>query len=241
MSDTPLLELSGVDVAAGDDVICRGIDLVIREGERHILLGPNGSGKSTLLNGIMGITPFRIAAGVARLRGEDISAMATEERARAGIGLAFQRPPALKGVQVARLAAAIGAEGRLPDAADRLGLDHLLHRDVNHGFSGGEAKRFEVMKLDLQGPSLCLFDEPESGVDLEQVAVVGRAVRELLERPDAAGRPRAGLVITHTGFILDGIDADVAHLMVDGRLVDSGDPHEMFEAIRREGYRAPAA
>jgi Fe-S cluster assembly ATP-binding protein len=238
---TPLLQLDGVDIAAVDDdgnetTICRDIDLTINEGERHILLGPNGSGKSTLLAGIMGLHPFRITAGTATLRGRDITGLEIEERAQAGIGLAFQRPPALAGVSVGRLAQALGAGDRLAQAEQDLGLGHLGDRDVNVGFSGGEAKRFEVMKLALQGPQLCLFDEPESGVDLEQVGVVGRAVNDLLSSTDGQGRPRAGLIITHTGFILDSLDATTAHLMVDGRLVSSGDPAEMFARIRANGY-----
>ncbi|MGO1464832.1 MAG: ABC transporter ATP-binding protein [Candidatus Corynebacterium faecigallinarum] len=239
----PLLELRGVNIAAVDEttgtetVICRDINLTIDDGERHILLGPNGSGKSTLLAGIMGLHPFRITAGTASLRGVDITDMEIEERAQAGIGLAFQRPPALAGVSVAKLAHAIGASDRLGAAEDALGLGHLGERDVNVGFSGGEAKRFEVMRLALQGPSLCLFDEPESGVDLEQVSVVGQAVSDLLSAPTDDGRARAGLVITHTGFILEHLDATTAHLMVDGRLTDSGDPHDMFARIRAGGYR----
>lgn len=242
---TPLLELRNVSIAAVDDdgvenTICHDVDLTINEGELHILLGPNGSGKSTLLAGIMGLHPFRITAGTATLHGVDLTELEIEDRARAGIGLAFQRPPALSGVSVDRLAAAIGAAGRLDAASQALGLDHLDERDVNCRFSGGEAKRFEVMKLALQGPQLCLFDEPESGVDLEQVGVVGRAVNDLLSSRDVEGRPRSGLIITHTGFILDNLDAvdtAVAHLMVDGTVVSTGDAREMFDRIRVDGYR----
>lgn len=237
---TPVLELRGVEVSVAGDVICRNVDLVINEGEKHLLLGPNGSGKSSLMAAIMGVKPFEVADGVILYRGTDITGMDVEERARLGIGLAYQRPPALDGVQVRRLAQAIGVDGRLADAAEGLGLEHLLDRDVNVGFSGGEAKRFEVMKLELQSPSLCLFDEPESGVDLEQVDAVGGAVGKLLQTPDGKGRPRAGLVITHTGFIIDSIAPEVAHLMIDGTIVADGEPREMFTAVRRDGYRAAA-
>ncbi|HIW91446.1 MAG TPA: ATP-binding cassette domain-containing protein [Candidatus Corynebacterium avicola] len=243
ITTVPLLELRGVSIAAVDEatgtetLICRDIDLTINDGERHILLGPNGSGKSTLLAGIMGLHPFHITEGTATLRGVDITDLEVEDRAKAGIGLAFQRPPALAGVSVAKLAHAIGASDRLGPAEEALGLGHLGERDVNVGFSGGEAKRFEVMKLALQGPSLCLFDEPESGVDLEQVSVVGQAISDLLSTSGDDGRPRAGLVITHTGFILEHLDATTAHLMVDGRLTASGDPHDMFARIRAGGYR----
>lgn len=234
----PFLELSGVNIAAGDTLICRDISLTIRPGECHILLGPNGSGKSTLLGGIMGVHPFRIVSGSARLLGRDLTELSVDERARAGLGMAFQRPPHLKGVSVERFAHAIQAGATLPSAASDLGLTHLVERDVNDGFSGGEAKRWEVLKLALQGPSLCLLDEPESGVDLQHVGVVGDAVNRLLREPDSLGRPRAALVITHTGFILDYLQADIAHLLVDGRITASGDPREMLASIRSNGYRA---
>ncbi|WP_448851074.1 ATP-binding cassette domain-containing protein [Corynebacterium sp. 335C] len=238
MSATPLLELRGVTIAVDDHVICRDVDLTIGEGECHILLGPNGSGKSTLLNAVMGVGPFEVTEGTILLRGEDVTAASAAERARAGIGLAFQHPPAIAGVSVGRLAQAIGAGDRVDAASDHLGLGHLADRDVGAGFSGGEQKRWEVMKLELQGPSLCLFDEPESGVDLQQVGVVGGAVNRLLSQPDGSGAPRSAIVITHTGFILDHVDATAAHLMVGGRIVRSGDPREMFEEIRRDGYPA---
>ncbi|WP_257203335.1 ABC transporter ATP-binding protein [Corynebacterium cystitidis] len=241
MSAVPALELHGVSVSAGDKEICHDVDLVINEGEKHLLLGPNGSGKSSLLAGIMGISPFKITAGTALFYGDDLKDMPVEERAEAGIGLAYQRPPSLQGVQVKNLAAAIGAAESLEEIAGKLQLSHLIGRNVNVGFSGGETKRFEVLKLALQSPALCLFDEPESGVDLEQVDTVGKAISQLLDSKDSQGRQRSGLVITHTGFILDGIDADVAHMMVDGTIVAAGDAHEMFENIRTRGYRTRSA
>lgn len=237
MPTCPLLELHNVDIAADDTVICHNVNLTINDGERHVLIGPNGSGKSTLLAAIMGLRPFEIVAGTARFHGEDLADMSIEDRARAGIGLAFQRPPALTGVSVTRLAQAMGAGANLEQAAEIMGLNYLSTRDVNSGFSGGEAKRFEVMKLALQRPSLALFDEPESGVDLEQVAVVGRAISDLLDAPNAAGHSRAALIITHTGFILDSLNTDIAHLMVDGEIVESGDASDMLERVRHEGYR----
>lgn len=244
MTGTPILELEGVSIAAGDDVICRDIDLVVNEGERHILIGPNGSGKSTLLCGLMGVRPFRIVSGTARFLDRDITEMPIDERARAGIGMAFQRPPSLTGVTTRRLVQALDGRGAGAGAADHpsindLGVGHLLERDVNRGFSGGEVKRWEVAKLGVQNPLLCLFDEPESGVDLEQVGIVGGVVDDLLSTPDAEGRRRAAIIITHTGFILDSVNATTAHLMLDGRIAESGDARAMFDRIRRDGY-APA-
>lgn len=235
-----LLEIRGVDVSAGEAPILHGVDLRIRAGEMHVLFGPNGSGKSSLLAAIMGLPPFVVTRGEILFRGERIEALAIDERARRGIGMAFQRPPALDGVTVHALAGALGASKALRLEADALdlGLAQFAHRDINAGFSGGEVKRWEILKLFLQQPDLLLFDEPESGVDLEHIASVGAAIGRLMH---GAGKPRAGLVITHTGFILDYIEADAGHIMANGRIVHSGNPRELFRHIRHHGYTAPPA
>ncbi|MFM9378716.1 ABC transporter ATP-binding protein [Gordonia sp. VNK21] len=238
MSDSPLLQLDAVSVEVAGKTVCRDVSLTIDEGETHILLGPNASGKSSLLNAVMGTGPFTIASGTVRLRGTDITDADVTERARLGLGIATQHPPGLPGVTVGKLAHAMAADDRLAQAASTLKLDALIPRDVNVGFSGGEVKRWEVCKLLLQQPTMCLFDEPESGVDLEHVAVVGRAVSELMCTPAPDGGGRGALVITHTGFILDYVDTARGHLMVDGRLVESGDARTMFEKIRRTGFAA---
>ncbi len=234
----PVLELEGLTVAVGDHIVCRDVDLAIGAGEVHVLLGPNGSGKSSLLSAVMGLEPFRIVSGTTRLAGNDLSDMSITERAQAGLGMAFQHPPRLEGVTVRRFAQAMGAAEGLASGAQDLALTALLDRELNVGFSGGEAKRWEVLKLELQQPLMCLFDEPESGVDLEHVGDVGSAIRGLLQTPTADGDGRAALVITHTGFVLDSLQTTKGHLMIDGRLVAEGDAREMFERIRREGYRA---
>lgn len=136
------------------------------------------------------------------------------------------------------LAEALGAGERLRTEAEALDLAGFIGRGINQGFSGGEIKRWEILKLFLQQPDLLLFDEPESGVDLEHIAAVGAAIDRLMRGPK--GR-RAGLVITHTGFILDHLTADVGHIMAGGRIVHSGDPKELFTHIRNHGYRAPVA
>ncbi|WP_454887568.1 ATP-binding cassette domain-containing protein [Sphingomonas oryzagri] len=238
----PLLTLSQVDVAAGERDIVRGIDLTVGVGETHILFGPNGSGKSTLLAAIMGLPPCRVTRGEIRFAGERIDSLPVAARARKGLGMAFQRPPALAGVTVGALGKALGADERLAREAEALDLAGFAARDVNVGFSGGEIKRWEILKLFLQHPRLCLFDEPESGVDLEHIAAVGAAMERLLARGGPNEERRSALVITHTGFILDYIEADMGHMLVDGRLVCSGEPRRLFEHIKRHGYTAlPAA
>ncbi|MDO4685632.1 MAG: ATP-binding cassette domain-containing protein [Corynebacterium sp.] len=235
MNTVPLLQLDGVSVGVGDTPICHDVSLTIQQGETHVLLGPNGSGKSSLLHAIMGVGPFNILAGSVKFQGKEISELSTSERATLGIGMAFQRPPKLPGVTVTQLAKAMHADSRVAAAAEDLRLSHLENREVNCGFSGGETKRWEIMKLLLQKPQLCLFDEPESGVDLEHVAVVGKTVSKFLQEPGEQGN-RGALIVTHTGFILDHVDADIAHLMVDGRIVEHNDPLTLFERIRQYGY-----
>lgn len=237
----PLLSARNVSIAVEDRVICHDISLDISPGECHILVGPNGSGKSTFLCGLMGISPFKIVEGTVTLKGVDIHEVDVDERAKLGMGLAFQRPPAIEGVTVRRLAQAIGAVKNLEHVAGLLSVGYLVDRDINSGFSGGETKRWEVAKLALQDASMCLFDEPESGVDLEHVGVVSHAINHLLETPTSKGEQRAVLAITHTGFILDQVNATRGHLMIDGRIVESADPHELLERIRRVGYQSAAA
>ncbi|MEM1130421.1 MAG: ATP-binding cassette domain-containing protein [Pseudomonadota bacterium] len=239
--NTPLLELRDLDVEVNDRQILNKVSLRVIAGETHVLLGPNGSGKSTLLAAIMGLPPWRVTNGEILIDGTDVSRLGLQERAQLGIGMAFQRPPSLDGVSLSGFAAALGAENRLADEAARLDLANFTGRDTNVGFSGGEIKRWEVLKLILQDPRLMLFDEPESGVDLEHVIAIGRAIRRAVSTPDQVGRPRAGLVITHTGLILGHVDAARAHIMKDGRLIHSGDPQQLFAHIQTHGYTLPKA
>ena len=237
---TPVLEVEGLRVRVEEREILRGIDLSIAEGETHVLLGPNGSGKTTLLNAILGMPGYEVTAGSISLRGVDLLPLTVDERARMGIGIAFQRPPAVRGVRLRQaMAVAAGgelAEERLTDISEELELAEMLDRDVNMGFSGGEVKRSELGQLLAQQPDLALFDEPESGVDLDNIAVVGGAMQHLLRGAAARDPKRAGLIITHTGNILRYVNADVGHVLYEGRLACSGNPLDLIGDITREGY-----
>ncbi|MBI9000448.1 ATP-binding cassette domain-containing protein [Corynebacterium sp. CCM 9185] len=235
---TPLLALDDVTVSVDDTIVCRDITLTVNHGENHVLIGANGSGKSSLLNAIMGTGPFQVTRGRILLNGQDITELSVDERARAGLGLAVQHPPKLHGITVSKLAQAIHAGDRLPRLAEELNLSDFLDRDVHCGFSGGEMRRFEMLKLRLQQPTMCLLDEPESGVDMEHVSVVGRALADLLQTPCPDGTARSSLVVTHTGFILDHLDSPIAHLMSGGRLTDSGDARDMLARVRTDGWAA---
>ena len=239
MSDV-ILELDRLSVFAAGKQIIEDLDLVLREGEVHVLLGANGSGKSSVLSAILGLPPFEVRGRIL-YQGSDINEWSTDERARSGIGLAFQRPPGLAGVTMSALAAALDASDTLAREAKALDLADFTNRDLVVGFSGGEIKRWELLKLFLQTPDLLLLDEPESGVDLAHIAAIGAAINRLTATPTKSGGERAALLITHTGVILDFVDADVAHILADGRIVHSGDPKALFRHIQRAGYVAPAA
>lgn len=244
-SDTtaPLLDIQDLHVSVGEREILRGVDLTINEGETHVLLGPNGGGKSTLLNTIVGMPGYRITQGRILFKGTDLAELEIDERARLGIGIAFQRPPAVRGVKL-RQVIGVAARGELDDEAiatldEELNLGHMLERDVNMGFSGGEAKRSEMAQLLAQMPDLALFDEPESGVDLDNIAVVGGAMNALLKGEERISeRRRSGLIITHTGHILEFVNADVAHVLYNGRLACKGNPLDLIEEISSHGYDA---
>lgn len=237
---TPTLRIEGLRVRIGERTVLEDIDLTIAEGETHVLLGPNGSGKTTLLNAIVGIPGYEVVGGSIALRGVDLLPLTIDERARLGVGIAFQRSPAVRGVRLRQvMEVASGGEldaGRLAEIADQLELGEMLERDVNLGFSGGEAKRSEMGQLLAQEPELALFDEPESGVDLDNIAVVGGAIQRLLRGSAARDRKRAGLIITHTGNILRYVNADVGHVLYDGRIACSGNPLDLIGDITREGY-----
>ena len=241
------MRVEGLAVMADGQQILRGVDLAVGQGETHLLLGPNGSGKTTLLGAIMGMGRYQVTEGRILFKGEDVTQLPLPERARRGMGLAFQRPPAVRGVTLRQMADLCLRNGdrshhdgsEAPDVdelATSLQVEPLLGRDVNSGFSGGEAKRAEMLQLLAQRPALALLDEPESGVDLTNIAVVGAAINALLEKDRLRRRQVAGLIITHTGHILDYVPADRAHVLMEGRIVCAGNPRELLADIRRNGY-----
>jgi len=235
-----LLDIKGLTVKVEGREILRDINLTMRTGETHVLFGPNGSGKTTLLMAIMGFPKYKITKGSIFFRGKDITGLTLDERARLGIGLSFQRPPVIRGVKIRDMVAAClkGEDGEaVTQLAEKADLVDFLEREVNYGFSGGELKRSELMQLMAQRPELALLDEPESGVDLVNIALIGKLINELLEK-DCPIRERKcmGLVITHTGHILDYVNARTGYVLLDGRIICEGDPHEILATIKERGY-----
>jgi Fe-S cluster assembly ATP-binding protein len=252
----PLLEITDLHVAvdpgedAGParpdgDAILRGVSLRVGAGEVHAVMGPNGSGKSTLANTLLGNPDYRVTSGTIRYKGEDITDWSTDVRAKAGIFLAFQYPQEIAGVPVRSflqqaLAARKGIEDlsaletrlAIMDWMGRLEMDPAFaDRYLNEGFSGGEKKRNEILQMAILEPDLAVLDETDSGLDIDALRVVARGVQEVRDV-----RPGLGvLLITHYQRILDHLTPDVVHILVAGRVVESGGP-ELARRLEREGF-----
>ncbi len=243
-----MLKIENLAVSVAGRPILHDVNLEIKPGQVHALFGPNGTGKSTLIGAIMGFPRFQITSGKIWFKGVDITEIPVYERARAGIGVMIQRPPTVRGLSVRQMVGICSRQKADADAlAAKLNMTDFLERNVNEGFSGGEIKRSELLQLLAQQPDLLLLDEPESGVDIENIALVGEAANRILSRGHSddheasmkkqrARRTQSGLIITHTGHILQYVPADIAHVMYKGTLSCSGNPQEMLQCIQHKGY-----
>ncbi|MCS7122099.1 MAG: ABC transporter ATP-binding protein [Archaeoglobaceae archaeon] len=222
--------------------ILENVNLYIRSGETYALFGPNGSGKSTLLNAIVGNPVYKITSGRIIFKRKDVTDLPTDERIKMGMGIAFQVPPKIEGVKlidVLRYCAKIGGykEKDIFELAKRLKMLDHLYRPVNKGFSGGEIKRSELLQIMLMKPDFVMLDEPDSGVDLENISLIGEVMRELLQRDvPKKDRKSSGIVITHQGHILDYVDADYGMVLHKGKIACIGDSKDILRQIRKFGY-----
>jgi Fe-S cluster assembly ATP-binding protein len=252
MTAAPLFEIENLHVSADGNEILKGVDLTIRPGETHALMGPNGSGKSTLASALLGSPDYEITAGTIRFKGDDITAWGPDDRGKAGVFLAFQYPQTIPGVSVINfLRQALSArkgidlsvlELRLSimEWMARLDMDPAFaDRYLNEGFSGGEKKRNEILQMAILEPEVAILDETDSGLDIDALRVVAQGVREV-----QADRPDLGLlVVTHYQRLLDEIRPSHVHLLIDGRIVESGGM-ELVARLEAEGYeswRTPVA
>jgi Fe-S cluster assembly ATP-binding protein len=242
----PLFEIEGLHVAADGVEILKGVDLVVGSGEVHALMGPNGSGKSTLASALLGSPEYEITAGTVRFKGDDITDWDPDVRGKSGMFLAFQYPQEIAGVSVINfLRQALSArkgidlsvlELRLAimEWMERLDMDpSFADRYLNEGFSGGEKKRNEILQMAILEPELAVLDETDSGLDIDALKVVAHGVQEV--RRDRADL--GVLAITHYQRLLEHLQPDVVHILIDGRIVESGGP-ELAERLEREGYDA---
>lgn len=241
-----MFEIKDLCVDVSGKEVLKGLNLSIPDGETHILFGPNGSGKTSLLMAIMGYPQYKIKSGSIEFNGRRIDSMPVDERARLGIGMYFQRPPSIKGIKLSGMADLIKTKNNVnmdpAVAAKALNLEYLMERDINQGFSGGEIKRSELLQLFAQKPSFVMFDEPESGVDIENMKLIGSKIRQLLGRDlDKEKRIKSSLIITHTGYILDYVDADYGYTLLDGKIKCRHDAKKLFEDIQKNGFRECAA
>jgi Fe-S cluster assembly ATP-binding protein len=244
-----MLIVEDLQVELAGKIILRHIDLDIKPGETHVLFGPNGSGKTSLLMTIMGYPQYKIVGGRIVFKGVDITNAPINERARLGIGMSYQRPPTIHGLKTRQMVQICARdEVNVDSLARKVDFEGFLERDVNAGFSGGEIKRSELLQLSAQNPDLMLFDEPESGVDLENIALVGNTIARLLQKNGMADeegksrlqaklqRTKMGLIITHTGHILDYVAVDKGQVLYDGVLSCSTNPREILRCIGEIGY-----
>lgn len=229
-----LLEIRDLHVMAGEKEILKGVNLTIEEGETVLLFGPNGSGKSTLLSAIMGYAVTKVTQGKIIFKGQDITDASVDVRARLGIGMMMQRPPNVLGVKLNELVEITAENGKGTTGHEKdFHMENMMNRDVNVGFSGGEIKRSELLQLSAQAPDFVMLDEPESGVDLESIALIGNKVHELVE---GEGKKTSAFVITHTGQIMDYVHPDKAYILKKGKIVGEGKPEILLERIRTQGY-----
>jgi Fe-S cluster assembly ATP-binding protein len=235
-----MLHIEDLSVEVDGKEILHEVHLDINAGETHALFGPNGAGKTTLLMAIMGFPRYKITKGSIIFNGVNITKATLDERARLGIGISFQRPPVVRGVKTRDMVTACVREkenGAAVDRmAERLNMNELMDREINYGFSGGEIKRSELLQLLAQGPDLSLLDEPESGVDLVNIALIDEMISELLQKDLKRNRTRAGLIITHTGHILEYVHASKGYVLIDGRIRCERDANECLGSIKVGGY-----
>jgi Fe-S cluster assembly ATP-binding protein len=248
----PLLELKNLHVALEDGTeIVKGVDLAVNPNEVHAVMGPNGSGKSTLAYALMGHPAYEVTEGEVLFDGKNLLEIGADGRAQRGLFLAFQYPHAVPGVTVTsflrsainsiRKARAGGEEDPVPipefrkellAQMDRLKVSReLASRYLNDGFSGGEKKRVEILQLAMLKPRIAILDETDSGLDIDAVRIVANGVQELV------GPEMGAVVITHYQRILNFIEPDFVHVMVDGRIVEEGGP-ELAHKLEAEGYEA---
>lgn len=244
-----VLEIRNLHASVAGQPILKGIDLTIRSGETHALMGPNGSGKSTLAYTLAGHPAYEPTAGQVIFDGKDLLEMEPDERSRAGLFLAFQYPASVPGVTLAKfLRQTINSRRKaenpddkgisipefrrlLTQKMDMLGIDHkMAGRYLNEGFSGGEKKRVEILQMATVEPKIAIMDETDSGLDIDALRVVAEGAKWLQEELGMGA-----LVITHYQRILDYIKPDYVHIMLDGRIVESGGP-EMALKLEKSGY-----
>ncbi len=226
-----ILELQNVAIEVSGQKILEDINLEIPEGEVHVLFGPNGSGKSSLLMTILGIPSYKVTSGSILFKGKDVTHMPINERVKLGMSVAFQNPPVIRGVKLGGILDYLMTDKQeIGTLMEKVKFPpEFLDRDVNLGFSGGEVKKSEVLQILAQNGDFVMLDEPDSGVDVENLQVVGNLINGMLSEKSA-------LLITHQGHILQYVNADKAHVLIKSTIACSGEPVNILTQILNEGY-----
>lgn len=237
-----LLEVRDLHVEVANKEILKGIDLTVGLGEAVILMGPNGSGKSTLINTIMGYPGYKVTRGTIAYKGKDVMSLSTDERARLGIGISFQIPPKIRGISLGTLVKLVASRRRvtsesLKEYIELLKMGDFIDRDLNVGFSGGEMKRAELLLLLAGRPFLSLIDEPDSGVDVESIQLVVRAIEEILKTGDGEPEPTpSAMIVTHIGQIAKYLKLSRGYVMIDGRMACFGEAKVIVDSVMSKGF-----
>lgn len=237
-----LLEIKGLRAGIEGKEILKGLDLSVNKGEVHVILGPNGSGKSTLMNVIMGHPKYEVTAGSIFFEAEDLAAVKTFERARKGLFLSFQNPEEIPGITVENMLRTakqavtgqpvkiMAFKKELKNKMEMLRMDPAYaQRYMNVGFSGGEKKRNEILQLLLLNPKLAMLDETDSGLDIDAVQIVSAGVKEFHTEQNAC------LIITHNTRILEQLSVDQVHILMNGRIIQTGGA-ALIEEINAKGF-----
>ncbi len=238
MEKKEILRIKDLYVEVDGKEILKGINLSIKEGDTIAIFGPNGSGKTTLILTILGFSGYNIKSGEIIFKDKVLNGLSIDERAKLGIGVLFQKPPSIKGVKFKKILEIISKNSEYKDYIEILKLNELIERDINLGFSGGELKRSELLQLIAQNPDFMIFDEPESGVDLENIKIIGDTMNKLLQKDlSIINRKKSGIIITHTGGILEFVEVDRGYVLYDGKILCEGNPNEILRNIKENGFK----
>ena len=233
-----VLDVEGLKVKVGNKVILDDISFSLSNNETYVLFGPNGSGKTTLVNAIMGIPQYKPVSGKIMFKGEDMTGKNVYERSELGISMGFQIPPEITGVKLSDLLKlCLGKDSTYEFGEEEkklievFELTEFLDRDANVDFSGGERKRAESLQMVFLKPKLLLLDEPDSGVDIESLRIIGNEIQRYVEKTG-----NSALIITHKGDILEYIKAKYACVLLEGEIHCFANPKHIFETIKKAGY-----
>lgn len=239
-----MLEIENLWARVNNREVLKGVNLSVGKGETHVLMGPNACGKTSLILTIMGYPAYEVTQGSIVFEGQDLLEKGITERAKLGIALGHQNPPAIRGVKLRDIIRFIQGEGPWNPAVEpeeklatrflgRVDLEpeSFLARDINLGFSGGEKRRAELAQVFAMESRLMILDEPDSGVDIDSIRLIGREISKQVEEQGSSV-----LIITHHRHILQHLSPDVAHIMYEGQIIDSGEPEKLIPKIEEKGY-----